>query len=100
MASEVNDQPQLPEKEKEIVTAAHAGVAASQGSVLFSVRFGASCLIAGSKQWDFDRDNRSAAEYEEAIQNLCTRGLLRRLPEGGYCLTVAGFRLCDTFIEV
>lgn len=85
----------LPEKEKEIVQAAHAGTGRSQGLVVFASAIGASYLIAGGKQWDFLDDNRNAAEYEEAIENLQRRGLLRHLPEGGYCLTAVAFRLGD-----
>ena len=87
--------PTISEKAAEILKAAWDGEGRSQGLIIFQPTIGNCYLIAGNQQWEFLDDNRLAAEYEEAIQELDSSGFARWIPDSGYRLTAAGFRLGD-----
>ena len=87
----------LPDKERELILSAWSGASRARGLIIVSESIGASYLIAGGQQFDFHDDNRLAAEYKEAIENLRRYGLVEHSVEGGYRLTATGYRLGDLY---
>ena len=85
------------DKERELILSAWSGVGRTRGMIIFSVAIGDSYLIAGGQQINFHDDNRLAAEYNEAIENLRRHGLVEHVPNSGHWLTAAGYRLGDLF---
>ncbi|MCY4417928.1 MAG: hypothetical protein OXE87_16705 [Chloroflexi bacterium] len=87
----------LSEKEREVLIAAWSGKGQSQGLIILTTTIGASYLIAGHQQFNFHDNNRLSAEYEESVQNLVSKGLVKYSQGAGYALTAAGYRLGDHY---
>lgn len=85
----------LSQKANEVLCAAGFGTGQAHGLIVFTRTIGSAFLIAGNSQWEFADTPRSAAEYEEAIEELSGCGLARWVPQQGYFLTAAGYRLAE-----
>ena len=86
----------LSQKANEVLCAAGSGTGQAHGLIVFTRTIGSAFLIAGNSQWEFADNPRSAAEYEEAIEELAGSGLARWVPQQGYFLTAAGYRLAES----
>lgn len=95
----MSEMDNLSDKEKEILCAAGRGSGQAQGLIVFTPTIGSAYLLAGNSQWEFPGDNRTASEYEEAIEQLVAKDLARFHPGQGYVLSAAGFRLVDAICE-